>query len=434
MEQYPRLLIISHNLYDETNNIGKTLVSLLSGWPADKLAQINFRNDIPSYKYCDKYYSIIDKDVALSVMTFGIHKAGRVLQKSKQNDASSTEKDLYRIGNKRIPLISLVRDTMWGIGTWKTKQLKEWVNQYDPEVILFVPNDYVLAYRVALFIEKKVKGVPLIPYYMDDAFYYDCETSGVDFLRRLQLRRKGKEIHTYASCIFTICEKMSHRYYEQFSKPCFDYMNSVRVTENTVRNTNNEKIIFSYIGNLHSNRWRCLADIGEALLKISLETEKCLELHIYSASDLGEKEKNILESIQCIKLMGSIPASEVSQKQRESDVLVHVEAFDKRSKNSTMYSLSTKIPEYMIAGVCVFAYGPSDIASLQYLRTNEVAFVCDKKEDLKSMLKSTITDHDKRERYIEKGIQLARERHDIKQVSNRFINAIIDYSKTGVKS
>lgn len=432
MEQYPRLLIISHNLYDETNNIGKTLVSLLNGWPIEKLAQINFRNDTPSFAYCKNYYSITDKDVALSLMMLGIHKAGRILQKSKQNVTSSTEKDLYRIGNKRIPLVSLIRDTMWGIGTWKSKQLKEWVKQYDPEVILFVPNDYVLAYRVAMFIEKKVKRMPLIPYYMDDAFYYDCETSGVDLLRRFQLRKKGKEIHSYASCIFTICEKMSSRYKEQFSKPCFDYMNSIKVVEHPIKEFNNHKIIFSYIGNLHSNRWRCLADIGVELQKISQEIEKTIEMYIYSASDLGENEKAILESVPCIKLKGSISTSEVPQKQRESDALIHVEAFDKRSKNSTMYSLSTKIPEYLISGVCVFAYGPADIASMEYLKTNEVAFICNIKEDLKCVLYSVISDQDKRNRCIEKGIQLAKDRHDIKQVSNSFVKAIIDYSRTGV--
>ena len=432
MEQYPRLLIICHNLYDDTNNIGKTLVSLLNGWPIEKLAQINFKNDIPSFIRCKKYYSITDKDVALSVMTFGIHKVGKKLLKANQILVSDTEKNLYRFGNKRIPLVSFIRDTMWGLGTWKNKELKKWVEQYDPEAILFVPNDYVLAYRVALFIEKRIKRVPLIPYYMDDSFYYDCETSGIDYVRRLQLRKKAKQVHSYALSIFTICNKMSRRYERQFGIPCTDYMNSIKPGDFSVKNVDDKNIIFSYIGNLHSNRWRCLVEIGKALEKVSKKTKSNIEFRIYSASNIGTYEISVLKAVSCIRLMGSVLPSEVQKKQREADILVHVEAFDKRSKNSTMYSLSTKIPEYMNAGVSIFAYGPSDIASIEYLKENDIAFVCDKKEKLEDILYSAIVNKNQREKYIQQGILLAREKHNIEKASKRFINSIISCWKMGV--
>lgn len=432
MEQYPRLLIISHNLYDDTNNIGKTLISLLNGWPIEKLAQINFRNDVPSFKRCKKYYSITDKDVALSVMTFGIHKVGKELHEANRILVSATEKDLYRFGNKRIPLVSFIRDTIWWIGTWKNKKLKKWVEEYNPEVILFVPNDYVLAYRVALFIEKRIKRVPLIPYYMDDSFYYDCKTIGIDYVRRLQLRKKAKQIHFYASSILTICNKMSRRYEGQFGIPCTDYMNSIKPGDFSVKNLDDKNIVFSYIGNLHSNRWRCLVDIGETLEKISKKTKSSIVLRIYSASNIGTNEISILKAISCIRLMGSVLPSEVQKKQRESDILVHVEAFDKRSKNSTMYSLSTKIPEYMNVGVSIFAYGPSDIASIEYLKENDIAFICDKKEKLEDILYSAIVNNSQREKYIQHGILLAREKHNIEKVSKRFVNSIIGCCKMGV--
>ena len=54
--EYPKILIICHNLYDVTNNIGKTLVSLMDGYPKDKIAQLYFRNDAPSFQYCSNYY------------------------------------------------------------------------------------------------------------------------------------------------------------------------------------------------------------------------------------------------------------------------------------------------------------------------------------------------------------------------------------------
>lgn len=432
---FPRLLIISHNLYDESNNIGKTLVSLLNKWPVDKIAQVFFRNDSPSFNKCNRYFCITDKEVALSVMTLGIHRAGRVLMNDGIESISNTEKNLYRFGNKRIPVISLLRDTMWGIGTWKNEKLRCWVEQYNPEIILFVPNDYVLAYDVALYIEKHIKKVPLIPYYMDDAFYYDCDTRGIDKIRRVQLRKKAREVHTYAASLFTICKKMSTRYEEQFGISCMDFMNSIKPTFVEPKTLSREKIIFSYIGNLHSNRWRCLADIGEAIQQIIEENKHSLncELHIYSASDLAEKKLSILHSIPCIKFKGRLSPSEVAEKQREADILIHVEAFDVRSRNSTKYSLSTKIPEYLNAGVCIFAYGPSDLASMEYLKENEVAFTCYEKNKLKQVLESAISNRELRDYYSSRGIELAKNNHDIEDVSKRFVSEILRCVNLDVK-
>ena len=66
-------------------------------------------------------------------MTFGIHKVGKELHEANRILVSATEKDLYRFGNKRIPLVSFIRDTIWWIGTWKNKKLKKWVEEYNPE-------------------------------------------------------------------------------------------------------------------------------------------------------------------------------------------------------------------------------------------------------------------------------------------------------------
>lgn len=422
---FPRLLIISHNLYDETNNIGKTLVSLLGTWPKEKLAQIYFRNDCPSFSKCKNYYCITDRDVVLSLLTFGERKAGKQLfDYGKKGDVSGTEKNLYRIGNKRYPIVSLVRDIIWSIGTWKNNTLKKWILEFDPEIVLFVPNDYVLAYKVVTYV-LNIKKVPLIPFYMDDAFYFDCKTDRIDSLRRIQLRSAANLIHSNASCLFTICDKMSKKYMEYFKLPCFDFVNSVIPSDFKPKVPKKDSIKFSYIGNLHSNRWKCLLDIAEVLQFFNqTQTKIKTSLHIFSASDISEEVRASFASLTTVFFEGSIPPSEVLKQQREADILVHVESFDEKSKNSTRYSLSTKIPEYLNSGVCVFAYGPNDVASIEYLKNKNIAFVCSNKADLKMAIEKIAYSPDLRIQFEERGLKVAKAEHNILRVSNLFINKI----------
>lgn len=264
-EKYPKILIISHNLYEDSNNIGKTLISLLKGWPKDRLAQLYFRNDMPSFKYCKSYYCITDKEIVKSVCSFGIKKAGNKISSGNKLNLSTTEMNLYQVGNHRKPMISLIRDILWGFGGWKSDSLSKWISEeVNPDIILFVPNDYCLAYRIALYIEKYTKK-PIIPFYMDDAFYYGCKMSLVDRVRRLKLRQMARKLHMNCNRIFTICDYMSREYEKKFQLPCNSFVNSVTFEEmcdcDSYPRKNN--MIFAYLGNLHSNRWKSLVEIGE---------------------------------------------------------------------------------------------------------------------------------------------------------------------------
>ena len=105
---------------------------------------------------------------------------------------------------------------------------------------------------------------------------------------------------------------------------------------------------------------------------------------------------------------------------------MHVESFDEKSKNSTRYSLSTKIPEYLNSGVCIFAYGPDDIASIEYLKENSVAFVCSNKTDLRLTLKKLLFTPELSIKFEEQGLELAKAKHNAIQISNDFTNRLLN--------
>ena len=423
--EYPKVLIISHNLFDITNNVGKTLVSLFEGWPKDKIAQIYFRNDSPSFKYCKEYYCITDKEVIQSVLTLRIKSAGKEVNNESVQNISEAEQHMYRIGNHRRPFICFIRDLIWQVAKWRTAELKIWLKRVNPDIILFVPDNYCLAYRFALWV-KEICPIPIIPFHMDDTFYYGRKTSFIDLHRRKTIFSLAKRLEKNSNIIFTICNAMSKEYEELLGIPCQDFMNSVKIDKNKISNiAQSNKVIFSYFGNLHNNRWKSLAEIAEALQNLDIR-DKHIELRVFSRSKLDPKMKRMFGKKKIIKYMGDVPEADLERWRADSDILIYVEAFDRQSINSLRLSLSTKIPEYLASGICIFAYASEEFASTQYIKDNYIGFVCTKKEELNNKLLDAIYNRELRQRYAQKGLIIASKNHNIISESCVFQKKIIE--------
>lgn len=426
--QYPKLLIISHNLYDINNNIGKTLVSLLQSWPKDRIAEIYFRNDSPSFNYSSEYYCITDKDVLKSVLSFHAISAGAVIDKSDDLSCSSAENKLYAFGNHRHPAVGLIRDVMWNMGNWKTNMLRNWVlHTVKPDLILFVPNDYCLAYKVALYVSSLI-NIPIIPFYMDDPFYFDVHTGIIDSYRRKQIRSLAFRIHKHSKSILTICDYMSRFYEKKFKMKCQAFMNSVEISEPRGYKELSDPVILTYMGNLHSNRWRSLVEIGQALETIEKENGIHCVVKIYSTSYLEDVMKKAFLSVHTLNYIGEIPSSQLMEKRKESDILLHVEAFDKRSVDSLKLSLATRIPEYLSSGVPIFAYGSSELSTIRYLTDFDLAQVCYDKEDIINQLSTLLSDAKRRNDLAIRGFERAKKYHDRKKVASHFQEILKEYA------
>lgn len=383
--EHPKILIISHNLYDDSNNVGKTLHSLLMKFPKDNIYSLYFRNEMPNEDICNESFLIDDKSVLKATLTLGIYKSGKYVKFNSETsqECSKTEKALYRLGNKRKPIISYMRDLLWSFGFWKNKKLKKWIKKISPDIILFVPNEYTLAFNVFKYI-KKIHNVPVVTFYMDDVFYYNQNVKGIDKVRRRKLLKYGIEASKQSECLFTTCKLMSDEYKYLFNKNCYEFGNCVSV--DSISSCTSELVKISYIGNLHSNRWKSLIEIGECLKKINLQYNTTYSLDIYSGSDMGKLVLDEFEKNEFINFKGKLDANEVRKVQLESDLLVHVESNDEIFKKSTRLSVSTKIFEYLSVGKPILAYGPSDVASMDFLLHTGASINASSIQDLEKKL------------------------------------------------
>ena len=406
-----KILVISHNVFSKTSNMGKTLASYFGGVDSSNIAQFYIHSEIPTDDMCKNYYRITDKEAIKSIIT---RKSGSILGESdidieahhSRTDTGNTAK-LYQKARKRSPLIYFARNLWWNMGAWKTKKLLSWVDDFDPDIVFFASGDYAFMYKIALGIAQ-YKNIPLVISCMDDYYFYNKNESrfGGKLVHKMFMKQVRKTME-YASCIYPICEKMGREYGELFNKP----YHTLCTPSSLSQPLQNEKInAISYIGNMGYKRNEQIVAIGRALKAIDLK-DKPEFIDVYSAESRPEILADLTEE-NGIRFHGSIPADKVLEVMGSSLAVIHTESFDEKTRRMVAYSVSTKIADSLASGTCIFAYGPAEIASIEYLVENKAAFCATDERELTSVLTEMLTNSEKRQEIIANAINLAKKNHD----------------------
>lgn len=406
-----KVLVISHNVFCKTSNMGKTLKSYFDLIDPSNIAQLYVHSEIPTDDCCETYYRVTDKEMIGSIFT---RRSGAVFGVSDiKKDAFTARVDtgttakLYQKARSRTPMIYLARNLWWRLGAWKTKRLLRWVDEFDPDVIFLASGDYAFIYRIALELAK-YKNIPLAVSCMDDYYFYNKNENR--FLGKAVHKAFMKQVRKtmdYASCIFPICEKMKMDYQELFHKPCYTLNTPSTITEPISLPKSNE---ISYIGNLGYKRHEQIIALGRVLKNLSCEG-KPYYIDVYSAESRPEKLKNLTEE-NGIRFHGAISAEEVLKVMGRSMAVIHTESFNKSTRRSVAYSVSTKIADSLASGTCILAYGPPEIASIKYLKDNNAAYCITDEKEIENGLLEFISNHSLRKQIVKNAIALAKENHD----------------------
>lgn len=410
----PRVLVVSANPLSDTSNNGKTFASFFQGYPKDKLAQLYFHRDTPASDVSDNYFRMSDEDV-LEYLCGRSDGVGRVV---------STGAPVHRMisagTNRRLsksPTLRLLRSLVLRASLRTDKgSVSTWLEDFAPEVIFFCGGNANYLYGLARGISHRFSS-PLVLYITDDYVLPSFTGGPAGWIGRMWTRREFRRTTADASLVLTIGAQMSEVYLDRFSVESRPIMNLVPTNPDrqavSTRDGSHEPVILCYAGGLHSNRWQVLAKVGEAL-------EECnsfglrAQLRIFSQTELTKSEMAKLSSITSIRYMGAISADEVRGALDEADVLVHVEAFDRSSRAVTRLSISTKIPEYLAAGRCLLAVGPSEVASIRYLEGAGAATIATSVEDdaLRRAIVPLIREPERRAQFAARAAEVARRNHD----------------------
>ena len=371
----PRVLVVSHNVFSASGNMGKTMMHMLAGISPDNLAQLYFHQEIPTRSCCLRYFRITDSNVLHALFTrraeYRVFEAADIDESASQSrtDTGSLAK-IYQFSRRRTPLIYFLRDLMWRLGKWNTPALLEWVQSFSPDVIFFAAGDYAFPYRIALRLSALLH-IPIVMWCADD-FYIEPLRYG-PLLRRMQCRRLVKlaeKIVRRSGTVVTISDMMQRDYARLFQTPAETVRISGKPNPYALPEESRSGIV--YAGNLGINRITPLVSLGRALKEAAIAGFETI--HVYS----GERNPAILQQLKeenGLTYCGRIPAQEVERVLGASKFIIFTEAFDRSSICRTKFSLSTKIAESLRSGACILAYGPDEIASIDYLKQHHSACI-----------------------------------------------------------
>ena len=404
-----RVLIISHNVISETNNMGKTLLSYFKGFPPEDNAEFYIQEKEPrNAEAAASYFRITDRDALKAI--FG-KKAGVSFHLDKTQAETAVHntgiaESIRQYGRKRNAFVYFMRNAVWALAHWKTKEFSSWLKKVNPEVIFFMSGDYGFMYMITMEIQKML-DIPLVVCCVDD--YYLYNRNGHTLFGRYQHQCYMKRVNALmskASCILTISDMMRDAYSTLFSKPCFTLHTSAH--KRTPHDKDNRTRI-AYFGNLGFRRYEQLAEMGKAVRFLGIEGIEGID--VYSGEQNPENLKGLTEE-NGIFFHGEIPFSEVPERMDECLAVIHTESFDPEIQNIIKYSVSTKLADSLMNGPCIIAYGPDNIASVDYLKEHKAAYVISRQKDLVNGLREILTNRQLREEIVLNARELAEENHD----------------------
>ena len=425
---YPKLLFITINGWNNTTGTA-TIPSIIDGYPKECVANIFVRPDIPKSPVCDRYFQISEFDVIRSIYDKS-SLPGRIIHKEEESERLCLNFELQKhkkMKNVRIPFYSYIRDILWYLGNWKNENLKRFIQDYDPDVILFPAEGIISFLNLANYIIE-LTGKPYVIFFWDDNFTF--KSKGFSFYR-LFLRKKISVLAKNSKASFAITPKMCNecKLYLNIEPKMLTRPVSMRSVKNNL-NCAGRTINILYTGSLYIDRYKTIKLLVDVIKEINNDKEQKFHLDIYTNSVLSSSDKKGFNIAEICTIHPGVSKEKVIELQSKADILLFVEALKGKYKNAARLSFSTKITDYFAAGKCILAIGPKDIAPIEYLKYRDAALIADSYKSIKYHLENILVHPEILLEYGEKAYDCGILYHSKKKILSTFTETILNITET----
>ena len=415
-----RILIISHNCLSKTGSNGRTLSNYFIGYEKGKLAQLYIHPEKPDFSVCQNFFCISDSDVLHSIIKR--HQGGQIVREDMgEKPVVHTQKAKK---NEKNSFVFLLREFAWNSGLWKTDDLKAWINEFQPELILFQAGDAGFLFKLTVKIAKKF-DIPIILYNTEGYYFktesYLQENAFTKLLYPMLHRyfcREYRNLMKYTKLSIYNCDMLMHDYQKEFSHNGIVIMNTSEFADISIPKHSVESQIV-YAGSVGVGRYESIIAVAEAAHKIDENLYVC----VYTSIDDIEIQKK-MEKCKGIRLKGYISYKELQNILLKSKYLLSVENFAPFYCEDLKYAFSTKIADSLASGNCLIVYAPETIAVSQYLENRQAAVLITCPDELESALRQVLKDDNLRSKIAENGRKLALENHSLKKNRDLFQSSI----------
>ena len=421
----PKVLVVSTNAWVDGSGVN-TLINLFENWDVNRVAQIYTKSEFPNTKVCNRFFQISEQKVLKSLLNFRIKTGQEVSNKQViSNEASKNleiEKKRYKKSG-RFFLLSFMREIVWLLGRWKTKALLDYIKSVDPDILFLPVYPTIYMGLIQLYVVKKTHK-PYVCYISDDNYTYKSITkSPLHIIHRFFLRKTVKKLILNCNQLMVIAPKQKEEYDKIFCKNSIIITKGIDTEQRYDRFNVHKPIRMLYTGKTIIGREKTLFLIANSLNRIN-SSELKIVFDIYT-SDTVKKYTDFMK-IPGVKIHPPVSLAEVQELQNEADILVFVEALDKRHRNIARLSFSTKITDYLKSGKCIFAVGSKNIAPIDYFLKENSAIVSTSAEQVFVNLEKMVQNQNLIVQYGINAYECGKRNHNKELMRNRFKNILVE--------
>jgi hypothetical protein len=331
-------LVIADYPIGHTSGFGETLYNLFDGFPSDSLLTAHPRHVAPAVGK-ERGHSIVlpSPKRPAWLPQFAAHGYYPFL-KGSQYLATKQAKQL---------LIGVVR-------------------KYAVKNLLVIPvSPWILS--ASLAVHRTCPELNLVVFVMDD-WQGHHESHGLPFTRRR--RRLLIEIIKRANRHFAVSQEMAAHYADAFGNKWQVVHNGVRIGKLPIDQVAESPRRVLLAGDVNWFRFDSVLAFAKALERYNQRKHATLELIVLG--EVAQPFRTTLASLRAVRLMGRKSHSECLESFHQADLLYLPLAFNSRCSRISLYSLPTKLPEYLASGKTILFHAPRKSAVFQVAERYEL--------------------------------------------------------------
>src|SRR5690349_17868512 len=235
--------------------------------------------------------------------------------------------------------------------------LAEVVERNSIRNLLVVPvTPWILS--AALELHRRYPKLNLVFYVMDDwQGHHECHQLPYSRGRRRLLREAIERANTR----FAVSREMAAHYEQTFGKSWKVVHNGVAknsFTGGTNRHKQSRQVLLA--GDVNVFRFDAVIAFAQAIERFNQRRAQTIQLSVMG--EIAEQHRAPLSNLQAVKLLTRRSHAECLAAMKAADLLYLPLAFGKRSARISLYSMPTKLPEYLASGKTVFFHAPQESA------------------------------------------------------------------------
>ena len=235
--------------------------------------------------------------------------------------------------------------------------LEETVQKNSIKNMLVIPvSPWILSSALAL--HKRYPRLNLVLYVMDDwQGHHECHQ--LPYSRRRQ--RLLREAIDRAHVRFAVSREMAAHYEATYGKRWQVVHNGVP-KDSLANGTNGARAPKQVLlaGDVNVFRFDAVIAFAEAIERHNQRRGQAIEFTVMG--EVAEQHRSSLSALQAVRLLSRRSHAECLDAMKAADLLYLPLAFSERSARISLYSLPTKLPEYLASGKSVFFHAPKDSA------------------------------------------------------------------------